>query len=327
MFPTQPLQRPLRVVFFGTPEFAAHCMEEVMMSQHILVGVVTAPDRKAGRGQQLQQSAVKSIAIKAGLPVLQPLNLKDDAFNDALAQWNADLFLVVAFRMLPERVWNAPPFGTINLHASLLPQLRGAAPIQWAIRYGFKTTGVTTFSLQHQIDTGDILKQASVHLDPDENASTLHDKLLERGKVLLVETLEDLAKGLLKSTPQSQQVIDGPSLHAPKLNRQNTRIEWSQGVENVKNTINGLSPFPKAWTPTPFGDIKLIKASIPQTLVHYEHTVELGLAVPHHNQLCIWCGDGWVQIDELTPPGKRSMTGGEWLNGLNEQAGIWGIDP
>ncbi len=325
MFPSKPLQRPLRVVFFGTPEFAAICLQEVLKSRHTIAGVVTAPDRKAGRGQKLQQSAVKSIAQHERLPVLQPTNLKNEAFNGALETWNADVYLVVAFRMLPECVWNAPPYGTINLHASLLPQLRGAAPIQWAIRYGFKTTGVTTFSLQHQIDTGDILKQASVQIDPTENASSLHDKLLSRGKTLLVETLEELAAGALKSAPQLDQSMDQSVLHAPKLNRENTRVDWTKGAENVRNMINGLSPFPKAWTSSPHGDIKLIRASSLKTPVVSTGENIPGLAIAHRNSLCIWCSDDWIQIDELTPPGKKSMQGGAWLNGLTADPGIWGM--
>ena len=239
VFPTSELNRTLRVVFFGTPEFAAVCLDSLVASRHEVVGVVTAPDRRSGRGHKIQPSAVKISAAAHGLPLLQPNNLKDPEFNEPLAAWGADVFIVVAFRMLPQVVWDAPEFGTINLHASLLPQLRGAAPIQWAIIHGLAESGVSTFSLQHAIDTGAVLLQERVAIDKSDDAGILYEKLLNSGKVLLVETLDRLVAGELQARPQ---VSANPRFEAPKLNRENTSIDWIESTDNVLNKIRGLHP-------------------------------------------------------------------------------------
>jgi len=326
MIPTKPLQRPLRLVFFGTPEFAAVCLEHIVNSTHEICGVVTAPDRKAGRGHRLKSSAVKELALERNLPLLQPVNLKDDSFIKSLEAWKADLFIVVAFRMLPERVWNAPPFGTINLHASLLPNLRGAAPIQWAIMHGLEETGVSTFSLQHTIDTGDILQQAKVSITHADNASSLHDKLLSRGKELIVETLDGLCEGTLKNIPQDEIPLADERLEAPKLNRENTRIDWSQSIDNVRNKIRGLSPHPKAWTPTPFGDMKILSAEVEHDFEPDapDSTNAPGTAIRHDQNLVVACRNGWIRIGVVIPEGKKPMEAAAWLNGLNVEPGYWG---
>lgn len=313
VFPRSELNRTLRVAFFGTPEFAATCLDSLVESHHDVVGVVTAPDRRSGRGQKIQPSAVKISAEAHGLPLLQPSNLKNPEFNEAVAAWEADVFIVVAFRMLPQVVWDAPEFGTINLHASLLPQLRGAAPIQWAIIHGLAESGVSTFSLQHAIDTGDVLLQERVAIDKDDDAGTLYGKLLSSGKTLLVETLDRLVAGELESRPQSSE---HPRLEAPKLNRENTSIDWSEPSDNVLNKIRGLCPFPRAWTASPYGDIKVLKAhSMDPAVVPSQDTLP-GDTVLVKGVLAVRCSDGWIGIDELIPPGKGRMSGFAWSNGL-----------
>lgn len=322
MFPKHPIQKPLRVGFFGTPEFAATCLQALIDSPFNVIGVVTAPDKKAGRGQHIKQSEVKKLADIKGIQTLQPQNLKSPEFQSALNGWSCDVFVVVAFRMLPESVWNAPPYGSINLHASLLPQLRGAAPIQWAIMHGLKKTGVTTFSLQHEIDTGDILMQEEIEIARNETAESLHDKLLSLGKELVINTLNQLAQGKLQPLEQ-KETKDSLLLSAPKLNSSNTRINWSQTAESVILQVNGLYPFPKAWTPTPHGDFKVQKVQRSEVDFGLPHAV-VGTSRIERNRLFVKCADTWVEILELTPPGKRAMTGTAWLNGLNSEPGVWG---
>ncbi|MBO74127.1 MAG: methionyl-tRNA formyltransferase [Flavobacteriales bacterium] len=312
-FPTSPLKRTLRIVFFGTPEFATVCLDSLVESQHEVIGVVTAPDRRSGRGQKIQQSAVKSAAVAHGLPCLQPANLKTPEFNEALAAWEADVYVVVAFRMLPRIVWEAPQFGTINLHASLLPQLRGAAPIQWAIMHGLNESGVSTFSLQHAIDTGDVLLQSKVTIEESDNAGTLYEKLLIHGKALLLKTLDSLLAGELMPQPQ---LSVKPRLEAPKLCRENTLINWHETTDNVLNKIRGLYPIPKSWTPSPIGDIKVLKAHSIDPTVALPRDAQPGTVEVIRDALVVRCSDGWIGIDELIPPGKGRMSGIAWSNGL-----------
>ena len=313
VFPTSELNRTLRVVFFGTPEFAAVCLDSLVASRHEVVGVVTAPDRRSGRGQKLQPSAVKTSAESHGLPLLQPTNLKDSEFNEALAGWGADVFIVVAFRMLPQVVWDAPEFGTINLHASLLPQLRGAAPIQWAIIHGLTESGVSTFSLQHAIDTGDVLLQERVAIDKADDAGALYGKLLNSGQALLVETLDRLVAGELQPRPQASK---NPQLEAPKLNRENTSIDWTESTDNVLNKIRGLHPFPKAWTASAHGDTKVLRAHAIDPATVPSPEAQPGDTALINRVLAVRCSDGWIGIDELIPPGKGRMSGFAWSNGL-----------
>jgi methionyl-tRNA formyltransferase len=324
-FPTTPLDRPLRIAFLGTPEFAAVCLEALAESSHELAGVVTAPDRPAGRGHRMQASAVKTIAEKRGFPILQPTNLKSTEFLEAFANWHVDVAIVVAFRMLPEIVWKSPPFGTINLHASLLPNLRGAAPIHRAIMAGLKETGVTTFSLEHAIDTGDILLQDSTDIAPHENTGALHDRLADLGKALIVQTLDTLVTGNLAGVPQNVTHSTEDILDAPKLFKSDCKIDWNLPCKTVLNHIRGLAPFPKAWCASPWGDLKILEATEHKGL---ETSRLIGIAIAHQNKLVVACQDGWIQISHLVAPGKRPMSGSEWLNGLGDrEPGNWGPQP
>jgi methionyl-tRNA formyltransferase len=241
----------IRIVFMGTPEFAAASLEALKKARFNIVGVITAPDKPAGRGMKLKDSAVKKYASKRNLKILQPEKLKNTEFLEELKSLNADLQVVVAFRMLPDVVWNMPPMGTINLHASLLPQYRGAAPINWAIINGEKETGVTTFKLQHEIDTGNILLQEKIEIGQSETAGELHDRMKEIGAQLLVKTVEGLAEGTLQETPQTSiagsagDVVLQP---APKIYTADCKINWHKSADEVHNLIRGLSPYPAAFT-------------------------------------------------------------------------------
>ena len=241
-------KKELRIVFMGTPEFAEFILHRLVHDRYNIVGVVTMPDKPMGRhGSVLQSSPVKKYAVEQGIPVLQPERLKDPLFIEQLKALKADLQIVVAFRMLPEIVWSMPRLGTFNLHASLLPQYRGAAPINWAIINGDKETGVTTFFLKHEIDTGDIIRQERIPILPTDNVGTLHDKLMELGASLTVKTLDDIIAGNVKSIPQSD--IPADALRpAPKIFKDTCRIDWTQPTARINDFIRGLSPYPAAWT-------------------------------------------------------------------------------
>ena len=324
-FPTTPLDRPLRIAFLGTPEFAAACLQALIASSHEVVGVVTAPDRPAGRGHRVQASAVKMIAEKQEIPMLQPTNLKSTEFIEAFANWHVDVAIVVAFRMLPEIVWNSPPFGTINLHASLLPNLRGAAPIHRAIMAGLKETGVTTFSLEHAIDTGDVLLQNATDIAPNETTGALHDRLADLGKALIVQTLDTLVAGNLAGVPQNQTDPTAAILEAPKLFKTDCKIDWNLPSQTLLDHIRGLAPYPKAWCPSPWGDLKILEAT---EFNQFDLSSLAGKAIAHQQKLVVACQDGWIEILHLIAPGKRPMSGSEWLNGLGDrEPGIWGPQP
>jgi len=235
----------LRIVFMGTPAFAVRILDELHQSQHQIVGVVTVADKPAGRGQLMHQSAVKTYAVSHQLPLLQPDKLRDDAFLAALQKWQADVFVVVAFRMLPDVVWKLPRLGTFNLHASLLPAYRGAAPINWALINGDSESGVTTFLINEEIDSGSILKQAKVELTPNMTAGQLHDQLQELGAALTLRTCNDLASGVIE--PKAQTPITGKRALAPKLFKENTKIDWTLPAQEIHNLVRGLDPYPAAW--------------------------------------------------------------------------------
>src|ERR1043165_9173853 len=249
-------QGGLRIVFMGTPEFAVASLDALVNKGYNIVGVITAPDKPAGRGMKLQESAVKKYAVEKGLRILQPEKLKNPQFLDELKSLNADLQVVVAFRMLPEVVWNMPALGTINVHASLLPQYRGAAPINWAIINGEKQTGITTFKLKHEIDTGDILLQETINIGEDETAGELHDRMKEIGAQLLVKTIKGIADGSLKETPQPP----GDIKHAPKIFTETCHIKWNKSLNSIYNLIRGLSPYPGAFTLLDEKVLKIFKA-------------------------------------------------------------------
>ena len=238
----------LRIVFMGTPEFAVESLKALVENQFNVVGVITAPDRPAGRGQKLKQSAVKEYALSVDLPVLQPEKLKNPGFIDELKALKADLQIIVAFRMLPEIVWNMPPMGSLNLHGSLLPQYRGAAPINWAVINGDKKTGVSTFFLQHEIDTGNIIMQEELPIEADDTAGSVHDKMMVLGSEVVVNTVNAIIAGKVKPIPQDEMTEEQPLKPAPKIFKDDCKIDWQQEAEPIRNKIRGLSPYPTAWT-------------------------------------------------------------------------------
>lgn len=310
---------PLRIGFLGTPDFAAACLTRLMASSHEVVGVVTAPDRPAGRGHKLRPSAVKQVAEAHGLPLLQPERLRDPAFLEAWDDWQVDVGVVVAFRMMPEVLWNRPRLGTINLHASLLPQLRGAAPIQRAIMAGLTETGVTTFRLTHEIDTGDMLGTTKVQIGSDTDAGTLHNALLLAGQELLVSTLDGLAQGNI--VPIAQQDAIDPSLSlldAPKLFKADTRIDWNRPAQDVHNHVRGLHPWPGAWTSLGAEQESTLKIHRGEVAIWTgSHLAAPGsaLADPDGN-LLVRCDSEAYKVMRLTPPGKKAMASADWLRGL-----------
>lgn len=322
--------KDLRIVFMGTPEFAVASLDALVKAGCNIVGVITAPDKPGGRGMQLQQSAVKKYAVENNLNFLQPEKLKNPEFLEQLKLLKADVQIVVAFRMLPEIVWNMPHMGTINLHGSLLPQYRGAAPINWAVINGEKETGVTTFKLQHQIDTGDILLQQSFAIGENETAVEVHDTMKEMGAQLLVKTIKGLAEGTLKETPQlsmvnSQWSIEKPEesgshspltihhspKHAPKIFTETCKIDFTKTVEEVHNLIRGLSPFPGAFTMLNGKMLKIYKAMRQEGLKPSDVLYE----TDGKTFLKFACANGYIDVKELQLEGKKKMTVEEFLRG------------
>jgi methionyl-tRNA formyltransferase len=302
----------LRIVFMGTPEFAVSSLDALIKAGMNVVGVVTAPDKAAGRGMKIMQSAVKTYALENNLPVLQPAKLKDPQFNQDLSSLKPDLQIVVAFRMLPEIVWNLPPLGTINVHASLLPHYRGAAPINWAIINGETETGVTTFQLKHEIDTGNILLQEKVQIGETQTAGELHDVLKETGAALLVNTIRKLSEGSI--VPQSQAVLIDESLikHAPKIFTETCKINFQQPTEKVYNLIRGLSPYPGAFTFLNEKMMKIFRAEMEKTEVKDSPGTFLS---DRKTNLKVACTDGYVNILELQIEGKKRMSVLDFLKG------------
>ncbi len=301
-----------RIVFMGTPEFAVASLGALVKAGFEIVGVITAPDKPAGRGMKLTESAVKKYAVEQGLSVLQPEKLKNPVFLEELKALKADLQIVVAFRMLPELVWNMPPMGTINLHGSLLPQYRGAAPINWAIINGEKETGATTFKLQQEIDTGDILLQQALVIRDDETAGELHDEMKEMGAALLVNTVQGLVSGTLKETPQN--FLAGAVIrHAPKIFTDDCRINWNNSVDAVYNLIRGLSPYPAAFTQLSGKGFKIytaVKITGGPAIAPGESETD------HKTFLRFACSDGYIGVIEVQPEGKRKMPVEDFLRGF-----------
>ncbi len=284
----------------GTPEFAVASLSKLVDEGCHIVGVITAPDKPAGRGMELQQSAVKKYALEKGLTVLQPEKLKDPQFLETLKSLNADLQIVVAFRMLPEVVWNMPPMGTLNLHGSLLPQYRGAAPINWAIINGEKITGVTTFKLKHEIDTGDVLLSEEIKIEEEENAGTLHDKMKEIGAEVLFKTVLSLAENNIQEKPQSNLNIK----HAPKIFTETCKIDWSKTAEEIHNLIRGLSPYPAAFT---FLDEKKLKVFSAKKEINTPQVNPGLFDTDGKTFLRYACADGYIHLLELQLEGKKKM--------------------
>ncbi|OQP65556.1 methionyl-tRNA formyltransferase [Niastella vici] len=295
----------------GTPEFAVASLDALVQAGCNIIAVITAPDKPAGRGMKLTESAVKKYAVEKQLPVLQPVKLKDPQFLESLKELKADLQIVVAFRMLPEVVWNMPPMGTINLHGSLLPQYRGAAPINWAVINGEKETGVTTFKLQHEIDTGNILLQDSFPIGDDETTGEVHDKMKEIGAQLLVKTVAGLAQGTLTEIPQPQH--SNELKHAPKLFTETCKIDWNQPVTVIYNLIRGLSPYPAAFT---YLNEKMLKIYKAKKEMHAAPKPAGTIETDNKTFLKFAGKDGYIHITELQLEGKKKMTVEEFLRGF-----------
>ena len=302
--------KELRIIFMGTPEFAVTSLDKLVSEGCNIVGVITAPDKPAGRGMQLQQSAVKKYAAEKGLNILQPEKLKDPAFLEELRVLKADLQAVVAFRMLPETVWNMPPMGTVNVHGSLLPQYRGAAPINWAVINGEAFTGVTTFRLQHEIDTGNILLSEKIKIADDDDAGTLHDKLKEAGATLLLKTIIGLAESSITETPQKET---GETLrHAPKLFTDTAKINWHEPTGKVYNLVRGLSPYPGAFANFNGKNIKIFKAE----KINEQPGIDAGeYQTDQKTFLRFACTDGYISVKEIQPEGKKRMEIKDFLRG------------
>lgn len=298
----------LRVIFMGTPEFAVASLEILLQNKVNVVAVITAPDKPQGRGQKITYSPVKECALKYNVPVLQPTNLKSEEFVSALRSYKADLQVVVAFRMLPEVVWAMPVIGTFNLHASLLPQYRGAAPINWAIINGEKETGVTTFFLQHDIDTGSIIFQETEPIHPDDTAGTLYERLMHKGAKLVLKTVQAIANKRYTSTPQQET----SSKHAPKIFKETCEIKWGQNTNTIINFVRGLNPYPSAWATINGKFFKIHRVSGtsgPATHAPGEFITD------SKKYLNFRTADGWISIEELQPEGKKKMSIEEFFRG------------
>jgi methionyl-tRNA formyltransferase len=313
---------PLRIVFMGTPDFAVGILDSLLQNHYTVVGVITVADKPAGRGQKVKFSAVKDYALAHSLPLLQPTNLKDEIFLAELAALQANLQVVVAFRMLPKVVWEMPQYGTFNLHASLLPNYRGAAPINWAIINGETETGVTSFFIDDKIDTGAMLLHAKTPIDPQESAGTLHDRLMQLGAQTVIETLQLIQQG----NPVTQLQADQPDLKtAYKLNKENCKIDWNQPAKSIHDLIRGLSPYPAAWC-------NLINNEQESAIKVYEATYELvthqnpiGQLEVHKKELKVAVADGYVHLLQIQLPGKNKMKVSDLLNGFvfSEKASLY----
>lgn len=302
----------LRIVFMGTPEFAVPTLEVLVENGYEVVGVITAPDKPSGRGLQLTPSDVKVCAQKHGLKVLQPTNLKSEEFIAELKGLNANLQIVVAFRMLPEVVWAMPEIGTFNLHASLLPQYRGAAPINWAIINGEKETGVTTFFLKHEIDTGSILFQEKETISQEDDAGALYARLMKKGAALVLKTVKAIETGDYTPMPQTET---GEMKHAPKLFRETCEIDWNKRSSDIVNLVRGLSPYPAAWTTLAGKNYKVFRASV----VNQKPASSGTISTDNKTYVYVRAADGWVSIEELQPEGKKRMKAADFLRGYKFQ--------
>jgi methionyl-tRNA formyltransferase len=300
----------MRIVFFGTPDFAVASLKSLVESGKNIVGVVTAPDKPAGRGQQVQISAVKAYAQEKNLNILQPINLKSEEFIMDLKELNPDLQIIVAFRMLPEAVWSLPPKGTFNLHGSLLPQYRGAAPIHWAVINGEKETGVTTFFLKHEIDTGNIIYQDKEAISPDDTTGTLYNRLMERGANLVLKTVDDIETNSIKTYPQKESI---ELKKAPKLTKELGNIDFNQDGQSIINLIRGLNPFPSAYTEIQEKQFKIFKAKF---IEDFQTKLQPGeYQTDQKSYLNFGCKNGYISILDAQLQGKKRMEIKEFLMG------------
>lgn len=306
----------LRVVFMGTPHFSVGILESMKRANINIVGIVTVADKPAGRGMQMHESPVKQFALENNISILQPVKLKDPEFISSLKEWNADLFVVVAFRMLPEEVWSMPKYGTFNLHASLLPDYRGAAPINWTLINGDKKTGLSTFFIDKEIDTGNVIQQVEIPIDNDDNFGTLHDKMMKLGGLLVVDTIEKIANSKVETKSQSA-FTTSLMRPAPKLTKENTLIDWGKSAHEITNHVRGLTPYPSAWTiwKNKQGENKVIKIQeVRLTDEKGSGSLELSST---KRQLYIDTREQKLEIVEFQIEGKKKMISKDWLLGNN----------
>lgn len=320
----------MKIIYFGTPEFASSQLEAIISAGYDVAAVVTVPDKPAGRGKKIQCSDVKETAMKHGLPVMQPISLKSQEFIEELSSYNADLFVVVAFRMLPEVVWSMPTMGTFNLHASLLPQYRGAAPINHAIINGEKETGLTTFLLDKEIDTGEIIKQEKVVIEDDETAGSLHDKLMTLGNKVVVETIKMIEEGRVKSQSQDS-IIERDNLQlrpAPKIFKEDCRIDWSRDAKSIYDFIRGLSPYPAAHTQFVSEGGETMDVKVFETVIE-DNTLQNGekysIVTDGKSYLKVVLEDRCISIKTIQQAGKKSMPIADFLRGARIE-GVWKVN-
>ncbi len=308
----------LRIVYMGTPDFAVESLRCLVEGGYNVVGVITMPDKPAGRGHKLQFSPVKQYALEHSLPLLQPEKLKDEAFVEALREWKADLQIVVAFRMLPEVVWNMPRLGTFNLHASLLPQYRGAAPINWAIINGDTETGITTFFLRHEIDTGEVIQQVRIPIADTDDVGIVHDKLMMLGGKLVTETVDAILNDVVKPIPQEEMAVVGELRPAPKIFKDTCRIDWNQPVKRIYDFIRGLSPYPAAWSELvqPDGETVVMKIFETEKIIQSHQLTPGTLLTDGKTYIHVAAADGIIGIRALQLPGKKRLKTDELLRGF-----------
>ena len=317
----------------GTPDFAVEALRQLVEGGYNVVGVITMPDKPAGRGHKIQYSPVKQYALEQNLPLLQPEKLKDEAFVEALREWKADLQIVVAFRMLPEVVWNMPRLGTFNLHASLLPQYRGAAPINWAVINGDTETGITTFFLKHEIDTGEVIQQVRVPIADTDNVEVVHDKLMMLGGKLVLETVDAILNGTVKPIPQEEMAVVGELRPAPKIFKETCRIDWNQPVKKIYDFIRGLSPYPAAWSELIasekesvvvkiFEVVKIVKKNDKRCRNSRGRFCKVGsIETDGKKYIKVSVPGGFVSILSLQLPGKKRLKIDELLRGYHLEDG------
>lgn len=308
-------KKDLRIVFFGTPEFAVESLDTLIDNNFNIVGVVTMPDKAAGRGHKLYESDVKRYAVAKGLQVMQPEKLKSSDFLEQLRECHADLFIVIAFRMLPREVWQMPRLGTFNLHASLLPRYRGAAPINRAVMNGDTETGVTTFFLKHEIDTGEIIMQRKIDILPEDNVGDVHDKLMHLGAGMVVDTVNAIIEGNLTTQPQPE----GEFIPAPKIFKEDCRIDWNRTAEEIHNHVRGLSPYPAAWTVIEDESGKILECKIFSSRLTEESCKgnANGSLRVDGDRLYVATTDCWIEIVSLQPAGKKRMDTASFLRGYH----------
>lgn len=308
----------LRIVYMGTPDFAVESLRCLVEGGYNVVGVITMPDKPAGRGHKLQFSPVKQYALEHSLPLLQPEKLKDEAFVEALREWKADLQIVVAFRMLPEVVWNMPRLGTFNLHASLLPQYRGAAPINWAVINGDTETGITTFFLRHEIDTGEVIQQVRIPIADTDDVGIVHDKLMMLGGKLVTETVDAILNDAVKPIPQEEMAVVGELRPAPKIFKDTCRIDWNQSVKRIYDFIRGLSPYPAAWSELlqPDGEAVVMKIFETEKIIQSHQLTPGTLLTDGKTYIHVAATNGFIGIRVLQLPGKKRLKTDELLRGF-----------